>query len=774
MKIVEFEIKDYGPLPNIGVVKLNDLNLFYGKNESGKTLIIDALIRMLIDLPGVRNEGINRVKEKPIGYIDIIKDNGERETLKRDNKLTKILQISPSEFYNVFIIRDSDLSIHNEKEFYNNITDRLLGLRINDISKIDQELLNIGHLTATGNYKNTKPEKLDDRIKSARSCIKDISNLHIKIKDDNLDSLEEELVKTKRKIEKFDFEIKNLESARNREKYEMGRDSYNKLKDAINKLERFTLFNEQGERDWREFQNNIKVFEESLNNLNIKLNNYQSDQKEIMGRLKNKELDLKLPQKTKNIIDEKIKPEMINYKVKKGELAKESVFNDFFRKLWFVSLILVGIFIFTGASTNTGYSYFLAIFFAAITLGSLIFFKFPYLRKKAYTEGFVERINLELKGFRLDGVDFRELSEKIVDFENEFELKKKELDSLTTAKELLDNSISTILNEDIPAAEKKIKINEDSINLLKRTSKVDTINDYINNIILKRETENEIDRLKSILSIFKISEDIEDNNITKWEIEIQKFKKYKDEALETIYDEELYSEKKMKLDELTLFFVNLEKQYDELKDDLLDVERKVNAVIQIEDDPILCSSIGDLDKARIKIEQFLEEKENLRINIMEIRKIFDFIETREKEKISKLLSKKSKIVDYFNQITGGLYVEVIFNMEPIEIKVKNKNNEIIDLFQLSGGALDQLNFSIRLALGDKLLHENPGFFILDDPFIKADSMRLKNQISLLKIISQLGWQVLYFTCKDEILNIFRPDINDNTLNFLELKSPNIV
>jgi len=175
LKIAEFEIRDYGPLPNIGVVKLNDLNLFYGKNESGKTLIIDALIRMLIYLPRASYDAINRVQEKPIGYIDIIKDNNERVTLKRDNKLTKILEISPAEFYNVFIIRDSDLSIHNEKEFYDSITDRLLGLRIKDINKIDQELLNIGQLTSTGNYKNTKPEKLDNRMKNARSCVKDIT-----------------------------------------------------------------------------------------------------------------------------------------------------------------------------------------------------------------------------------------------------------------------------------------------------------------------------------------------------------------------------------------------------------------------------------------------------------------------------------------------------------------------------------------------------------------------------------------------------------------------
>jgi len=100
------------------------------------------------------------------------------------------------------------------------------------------------------------------------------------------------------------------------------------------------------------------------------------------------------------------------------------------------------------------------------------------------------------------------------------------------------------LNEDVPAAERKIIQNKDSINLLKRTSKVDTINEYEEKLLLKRVTENQIKSLKSILSIFKVSEDIEDDNIIKWETEINKFEKYKNEALGTNYDEEVYSEKK--------------------------------------------------------------------------------------------------------------------------------------------------------------------------------------------------------------------------------------
>jgi uncharacterized protein YhaN len=87
--------------------------------------------------------------------------------------------------------------------------------------------------------------------------------------------------------------------------------------------------------------------------------------------------------------------------------------------------------------------------------------------------------------------------------------------------------------------------------------------------------------------------------------------------------------------------------------------------------------------------------------------------------------------------------------------------------KLSGGAYDQLYFSIRLTLGEKLLKGNKGFFIMDDPFIKADPDRLKRQIDTLKNITQLGWQVLYFSAKGEIYEALKTDIENGTVNYIK-------
>jgi uncharacterized protein YhaN len=58
---------------------------------------------------------------------------------------------------------------------------------------------------------------------------------------------------------------------------------------------------------------------------------------------------------------------------------------------------------------------------------------------------------------------------------------------------------------------------------------------------------------------------------------------------------------------------------------------------------------------------------------------------------------------------------------------------------------------------------------MDDPFIKADTGRLRNQIDILKKISELGWQIIYFTAKDEVKDVLWGDIESNKVNYVEIQ-----
>jgi len=199
-----------------------------------------------------------------------------------------------------------------------------------------------------------------------------------------------------------------------------------------------------------------------------------------------------------------------------------------------------------------------------------------------------------------------------------------------------------------------------------------------------------------------------------------------------------------------------------------EVQREVNEILRLEEE-LECKTAVDLKAVKDRLQGFMDENESNRDNVLEVMKIFEEIETEEKEKVSELFGKESPISRYFSEITEGLYDEVIFNQEAGKIEVKYGDGKILGAEKLSGGTYDQLYFSIRLALGEKLLKGKKGFFIMDDPFVKADLDRVKIQIEMLKKISKLGWQVIYFSAKKEIKDILKEDIDHSTVNYIQLQ-----
>ncbi len=70
---------------------------------------------------------------------------------------------------------------------------------------------------------------------------------------------------------------------------------------------------------------------------------------------------------------------------------------------------------------------------------------------------------------------------------------------------------------------------------------------------------------------------------------------------------------------------------------------------------------------------------------------------------------------------------------------------------LSRGARDQLYFAIRMVLGSMILKRGTGFFLLDEAFVSSDPERLRRQLGFLTRIVEGGWQVVYFTAKDDVI-----------------------
>ena len=104
---------------------------------------------------------------------------------------------------------------------------------------------------------------------------------------------------------------------------------------------------------------------------------------------------------------------------------------------------------------------------------------------------------------------------------------------------------------------------------------------------------------------------------------------------------------------------------------------------------------------------------------------------------------------WFSRLTGNEYKKVEISKWK-DFYIVLKNNEKKKITWLSKGAQDQLYFSLRLALAQRVLGEEAKFFlILDDPFITFDNYRINEALKILEEISKQHQIIL--ASKDEYL-----------------------
>lgn len=768
MKIKEFSIMRYGPLPNTGRISLHNFNLFFGRNEDGKTLTIDALVKLLLQRDIKDFERIDRVEESPEGYVIVEDDKGKEVKLPEKGNLTRVVDLTPSECRNIFIIRNSDLSIAREGEFYTTVTDRLTGLRTEELSKIKEILRENGKITPSGMFRDIKDEKLKTRIEEAENLIEEIDTRFEEIERETFDELEEEYVRYREEIKGVRQQIESLEDARKREKYEKGKEALNKFKDALEKFKDLEIYSEDDEQLWRDCERDIQTYNGEKEKLLTELKRNEKEFKEISEKLSKKEVVFHVLDERKKKLDDEVKPELRNYERKRGGLALQEGKSKFFTSVGIISAVLLGLSLLGVLVSPALLFYILAVLFSISTVISGIF-KFQFVRDKAWLAEVFERIKLTTSKFELGAENIEGILSNIQKFDEEYRKNADEIQAIKRRKEKLEDKIKELQGKTIPSKEKKIEDAQEKINEIRRKSGEESFQEYTQKLKLKQGYGKSIGEQGGILrNIFEGKSKALEDNISFWNEEIGNLEKYTDKAKNIKYNENITSELKDKEQSLKGELGKIEDTMSSFKKKMEDVERSANEISRLEE-YLYCKTSVDLVAIKDKLEGFINENESNKDNVLGVMEIFEEIEKEEKEKVSELFDKDSSISRYFNEITSGLYEDVSFNQKIGKIEVKRKDGAILEAEKLSGGAYDQLYLSIRLALGEKLLKGKKGFFIMDDPFVKADPDRLQRQIEMLKRISEWGWQVIYFSAKGEIKDVLKENIDNGAINYVEVQ-----
>jgi len=754
MKIKEFEIFRYGPLKPKKIT-LKNFNVLFGKNEIGKTLTIEALMRFFFESKKALKS--LRIEENPEGFMILERKNKE---IKLPDQRAEIKKL-PLDFYKVLFVTNSALEIPDEdNSFYSKLSEHLTGLRISDIQKIIKFLNETGKLTETGEFSNKKEdEKLSDKMKKAEKLLEKTIQLIEEATEKNFDGYEMEIFNLQKEQSKIEKKLQDLEKARKKGKYEIGQASLEKLKSLLEAKKLLEKYNKDDADDWKEAEKRIKEIEKQIEETKNEIEKLKQEQKKLEKEYSESKFEFETLKEKKERIDE-LKPKEINLREEKSALLEKQEKRNFFSLILKISVpcFLISL---IGYLLHPGLIFKLTLGISGIGIFIYLLQEFQLRRAKSKYKRKFENIRFQLIKFGIKAESEEELIREFQKFEDIFKKFEKQIQKLEMEKNIICEKIKE-KEEKLKTLHLQIDENEEKIEEIKEKTGEGSYKEYQKLLREKEEIEIQINEMKKVLeSHFGTSE------IKVIEEELEKLKVDMTEP-NLKFDEERWDKLNTEKEEIKEKIKNYAQQRQPFLNELNEIETELKELKKEIDIELPLETLENLKRTKSELEKFILQNNQRREDVLVAKEIFKEIEEKEKSKISQLFGKESSTSKYFSQITDGLYTEVSIDPETGKIFCQKNDHDVLEAKKLSGGAYDQLYFSVRLALAERLFPGGKGFFILDDPFIKSDYERLKTQIDLLKKISSSGWQIIFFTAKKEIQEVLKEDIESGALNFYEL------
>jgi rRNA maturation endonuclease Nob1 len=755
LRIKEFLVQRYGPINDFAFKEKSNITLFFGKNETGKTLAIDAIIKFLLNRRGDRKifNNLDRVDEDPHGYLVIQRSDGTEFKLPEKGDMSSLFSLSASDARNIFVIRNADLTISEEEKIFGNVTERLTGLRTREIEKIKKVLQKLGRLTnptSDASLSNTQEAgRAKSKVDSGKDLINRIEGMLIEAQEEGLDGIEEDMSVKKAKLDLLIARVKNLEDAKNRESYEKTLKEMRNIERATEALRTLDGFSEDELQVWQGSQRDIERVEKELKEKTDKLNILESEYDDKASVYAEEARKLKTSDTVLQELNQKLKFKLTQFE----EIEKTIPATGKLQLSMMILMILSGIISITSlivfALLRPSFLLVIAFLSLAAFVGFGIFTALQF-SKSARHEKLENEILFDAArlGFKAESV--LDIVSEIAKFESEHASKKTALDEEHGRITAIEAEIG-VLRKDVGNNRVVIDNLKGKINEIKLKSGAESLDDYLKKFSLKKTFETEMNASLSALEDRHGSAGgaLEDR-MSFWGEKLSELEIYRNRGEGLIFNSKDYDESKLRIKDIGDEIEDLRQKLTNAKINFSDIGRIASDVIGGE--KVYCNYFSDLIKVKEKVQSAVDlYLKNMLVAQYAVR-IFEEISANESQKVKDLFGEESKATKYFKYITGGDYVNVNFEPDKNTIVVERGDGIRFKAGDLSQGTFDQLYLAIRLSLADMVLKEEPGFFIFDDPFLTSDEERLIKQLNVLQELAADGWQILYFTVKGEVLD----------------------
>jgi len=733
IKLEKISVKDLGPIRELDF-NFGIFNLIFSQNEKGKTFLTEFIIRSLFKNISrwsyLRKSGSGKIYVSGLEKDGILNEFSPTSKKKLEDFWQEQEKGLPASIAKLLVVRGGEAGIEDSNGGVNKLLIKEILSGINVLDKIDNDKnisatikkaqISNNQIIITNQGEGRRYNEVKDKLERLKKLFAEIENKYV-----------QGIVRTyKQEKESLKNKLDLLEKAKKHLAWQISE----KLKTLQNKL------NESPDNEILNVEQNISLF-------NSLLQSYKEKKKKL-EQINNNCKDYSWLEKAFHIYKELIVVGPIN-KQKSLSFINVVIMELIFALLGFILIFL-------GFYSSFKFLFVIGILFIiALIIYSIFIFKKQLNLNLSQIAQFKEIDNIKeefKKKFEVELTDLALLEKTLEEqkkYYNQLEPLKDDIEKIENELEGYFNNIvekTLVLSSKIP----KFSLPESLLNFINLKSTSTSFSKPLSSSF----SNDWQAKIKNIEDCQKILNFLKENNLKiKNEIEINKEELIKLNVDPTDYIKEFETE-------------NIKFSVEQYKKTLEDYEL-VNQKITLQEQELnnlkntICSHTGDdpsiswdelIESLSNKIWQTKEELAEINSSIVAGIVVHNIIDNLRKEEDLKIREglQSQKVLSPLLEITkryNKLY------LDDDKLIISDDYNDF-DLRDLSTGAREQVMLALRIGFSSSLFGNDTMFLLLDDAFQHSDWQKREILIEKLADIAKTGWQIIYFTMDNHIVELF--------------------
>lgn len=772
MRLHSIRVDRYGPLSGVEHEFDGGIEVCYGPNESGKTLLLDAILRLCS--PGAVDvlPDVGRVADSPVGHAVLETDanseaapdaaaNGGTEpaetvehVLGDGTTLEDVTDVTPRQLRNVFVVRDADLRLGDEHEFYDATARQLADLHTAELDALRERIVDAGRLTPTTlnlaraeEYGNAKAVRDD-----AAALAERIRDYVADCRDAGIESAERERVEVATELERAHRALERQRAAETLATHERLAGQLSAVRDATEALR---------DRDCTDSGlDRLEEIEAELDRIEDQLVECEDDREALRAERSDRTSEREQLAAERDQLEERLAElEGVEQHLERYRDAGGTS-SDALTDRYGAIVAVVGIA--GAAAAAVAGAAAVALGLTGVAAVGAIWALLAFRRSRSTGEG----RNAALAAARDAGLAVETIAEvapALREVRDERDRLEDRIGAIDQDLGVVERRLEDVEDDRESAIERRRRLRPERRERL-RDAGVPDVAAYRDAVeeaaALERERREAAASLAERFGEPQIEASDDgrpfEERIEYWEQELEGLRA--EVALEDVGAEDFDPEKR---DSLADAVERLQDRLEDLDARLDDHEAAMDgfaddlsrlATARFREEPIALAarSVDGLAATARDIESLVDDLERDADVSRAALAALEGVRADEQAKLADLFGPESTASATFSSITDGRYDAVTYDPEAETLVVERDDGTRLPARALSRGATDQLYLAARIGLADRLLHGEPGFLLLDDPLLPADPERLAAGFDSLRSLAAEGWQIVYFTAKPDV------------------------